>query len=62
MNFKNSRESALAELDNFTNNEIKNYNRTRNFDYGPENRKNVSMLSPYLTHRLITEYETIKKF
>ncbi len=61
MNFKNSRESALAELDNFTNNEITNYNRTRNFDYGPENRKNVSMLSPYLTHRLITEYETIKK-
>ena len=25
-------------------------------------RNNVSCLSPYITHRLITEYETAKKF
>tara|TARA_B100002051_G_scaffold273891_1_gene313686 strand:- start:2939 stop:4078 length:1140 start_codon:yes stop_codon:yes gene_type:complete len=61
MNFKNSREGALAELNSFTDNEISNYSRDRNFDYGPENRKNVSMLSPYITHRLITEYEVVKK-
>ena len=33
----------------------------RNFDFGIKNRKNISCLSPYITHRLISEYEVAKK-
>ena len=61
MNFENTRGDALKILDNFINKEIFNYNLKRNFDYGPNNRKNVSCLSPYITHRLITEYEIVNK-
>ena len=61
MKFKNSREEALDELNSFIENDILIYNSKRSFDYGVNNRKNVSCLSPYITHRLITEYETAKK-
>ena len=60
MQFKTSRLGALERLNNFIENDILNYNSKRNFDFGVENRKNVSCLSPYITHRLITEYETAK--
>ena len=49
------------KLDDFIENEIINYNSKRNFDFGPKERKNVSCLSPYITHRLITEYETVER-
>ena len=61
MKFYTSRTDALNQLNNFIDNDILNYSSKRNFDYGFNNRKNVSCLSPYLTHRLITEFETIKK-
>ncbi len=61
MNFKTSRKEALEVLENYVENEISNYNSKRNFDFGPTNRENVSCLSPYITHRLITEYEVTKK-
>ena len=61
MEFKISREDALNELNSFIENDILNYTSKRSFDYGVKNRKNVSCLSPYITHRLITEYETAKK-
>ena len=61
MNFKTSRKEALEVLENYVEKEITNYNSKRNFDFGPLNRENVSCLSPYITHRLITEYEVIKK-
>ena len=35
------------------------YARARNFDYGPDRRDNVSVLSPYLRHRLILEEEVL---
>ena len=35
------------------------YARERNFDYGPDRRDNVSVLSPYLRHRLILEEEVL---
>lgn len=35
------------------------YARTRNFDFGQENRGNVSQLSPWIRHRLITEDEVL---
>ena len=61
MKFETTRDGALKKLDNFIENEIINYNSKRNFDFGPKERKNVSCLSPYITHRLITEYETVER-
>ena len=61
MNFKTSRKEALEVLENYVEKDINNYNSKRNFDFGPSNRENVSCLSPYITHRLITEYEVTKK-
>ena len=55
-----SRSGALKKLDNFINAELPNYNFKRNFDLGPDDKSNVSCLSPYISHRLITEYEVAK--
>ena len=61
MKFKISREGALKQLDAFINSELTNYSFKRNFDLGPKDKSNVSCLSPYISHRLITEYEVAKK-
>ena len=61
MQFVTSRSEALDKLNKFIESDISNYNTKRNFDFGVKNRNNVSCLSPYITHRLISEYETIKK-
>ena len=60
MKFETTRKGALDKLDHFIENEISKYNFKRNFDLGPKKRENVSCLSPYITHRLINEYETVK--
>ena len=61
MNFKTTRKEILQVLENYINKDITNYSSQRNFDFGPDNRTNVSCLSPYISHRLITEYEVTKK-
>ena len=61
MKFYTSREKALESLDTFINNDIENYSLKRNYDFSPIERKNVSCLSPYISHRLINEYEISKK-
>ena len=61
MKFYTCREKALVSLDTFINNDIVNYSSKRNYDFGPTDRKNVSCLSPYVSHRLIDEYEISKK-
>ena len=61
MNFKPSRAFAEKLLNEFIENNLGNYSKLRNFDYGPENRSNVSCLSPYVTHGVINEIELIKK-
>ena len=60
MKFEISRKAALKQLENFTNSQLKNYDFKRNFDLGPNAKSNVSCLSPYISHRLITEYEVAK--
>jgi len=60
MQFEISRDGALKKLNNFINAELPNYNFKRNFDLGPDDKSNVSCLSPYISHRLITEYEVAK--
>ena len=61
MKFKITREGAVKELDNFIETNLKDYSFKRNFDFGPNDKSNVSCLSPYITHRLITEFEVAKK-
>ena len=60
MKFEISRDGALKQLDAFINSELVNYSFKRNFDLGPKDKTNVSCLSPYISHRLITEYEVAK--
>ena len=61
MNFEPSRAFAIKKLDNFIESKLGEYPRLRNFDFGPNNRSNVSSLSPYVTHGVISEIEIIKK-
>ncbi len=61
MNFEASRVKALDKLNYFVENNLSEYSKNRNFDYGPDNRSNVSCLSPYITHGIINEKEVIKK-
>ena len=59
--FEASRAKAINQLDNFVENNLSEYSRLRNFDFGPEKRLNVSCLSPYITHGIINEEEVIQK-
>ena len=61
MNFKPSRAKALDRLESFVKNNLAEYSKLRNFDFGPDKRSNVSCLSPYITHGIINEQEIIKK-
>ena len=61
MNFEASRAKALDKLNYFVENNLSEYSKLRNFDYGPDNRSNISCLSPYITHGIINEKEVIKK-
>src|SRR5210317_1258051 len=60
MKFLPSRAFAIDKLNNFIDNNLSEYAKLRNFDYGPEKRDNVSCLSPYITHGVIRELEVIK--
>jgi hypothetical protein len=61
VNFITSRKEALDGMEKYIEKDISDYATQRNFDFGPQNRKNISCLSPYITHRLISEYEVAKK-
>ena len=51
---------AQEKWDDFLENKITNYEKLRNFDYGPTNKSSVSKLSPYISHRVLLEYELLK--
>ena len=61
MIFEASRAKALNQLNNFVENNLGEYSKLRNFDFGPEKRSNISCLSPYITHGIINEEEVIQK-
>ena len=52
-------DQAEKELNNFIQKDILSYSKNRNYDYGPERRSNVSVLSKYISHRVINEYDVI---
>jgi deoxyribodipyrimidine photo-lyase len=52
-----TRAAGLAKLEAFAPHAGRAYAAKRNFDYGPGRHTHVSMLSPYVRHRLISEHE-----
>ncbi len=58
--FPPGRGPGLERLEDFVPRSGRHYAATRNFDPGPGPRSNVSMLSPYIRHRLITEREVVE--
>ena len=61
MVFEASRAKAVYKLNNFIEQNLIEYSQLRNFDFGPNNRSNISCLSPYITHCVINELEGIDK-
>ena len=61
MIFGASRAKAVDQLDNFIEQNLTDYSKLRNFDFGPDNRSNISCLSPYITHGIINELEVVDK-
>ena len=61
MIFEASRAKAVDKLNTFVEQNLSDYAKLRNFDFGPSNRSNVSCLSPYITHGIINELEVINK-
>ena len=59
--FEASRAKAIEKLNIFIENNLSEYSKLRNFDFGPNNRSNISCLSPYITHGVINELEVIDK-
>ena len=54
---KPSREAGLRQLENFIPRAGRKYSNERNYDRGPNARDNVSLLSPWIRHRLLSEEE-----
>ncbi len=61
MIFEASRAKAVEKLNQFVENNLSEYSKLRNFDFGPDKRSNISCLSPYITHGIINELEVIDK-
>ena len=61
MIFEASRAKAVDKLNTFIEQNLTDYSKLRNFDFGPSNRSNISCLSPYITHGTINELEVIDK-
>ena len=59
MNIPASRIYALKKLDNFIEKNLLEYSKLRNFDFGIENRNNISCLSPYVSHGIVSEEEIL---
>ena len=54
-----TRAEGLARLADFVPRAGRSYAAERNVDRGPEDRSNVSTLSPWVRHRLITENDAV---
>ena len=58
--FEPTRAAGLRRLTQFVDNAGRHYQANRNVDLGPNDRSNVSALSPYIRHRLISEEEVLQ--
>ncbi len=55
-----SRDCGERRLRSFLPNAGRRYAERRNYDHGPGDRSNVSTLSPWIRHRLVTEAEVVR--
>lgn len=55
-----TRAAAEARLQHFLPKAAQAYARQRNFDFGPDDRGNVSALSPWIRHRLLLEEDVLR--
>ena len=55
-----TRAAGLQRIEEFAPRAGARYSTSRNFDFGPGRRANVSALSPYLRHRLVLEQELLE--
>ncbi len=55
--FTPTRHAALQRLAVFVPNAGSKYADKRNFDFGVDNRSNISALSPHIRHRLVSEHQ-----
>jgi deoxyribodipyrimidine photo-lyase len=60
MEFIPNKNFAENHLKSFIEKHILDYSKLRNFDYGPQNRNNISLFSPYISHRILFEFDIIK--
>ena len=60
MTFEPTRAAGLARLAEFVPRAGRDYAAERNTDRGPGDRSNVSTLSPWVRHRLVTEREVVE--
>jgi hypothetical protein len=58
--FEPTRAAGLARLEGFLPRAGRHYTERRNFDLGPDQRDNVSLLSPWVRHRLVREDEIVR--
>ena len=58
-NFPATRQAGLDLLSKFSPQAGPDYARSRNFDFGPNQPRSVSGLSPFVRRRLVTEQELI---
>jgi deoxyribodipyrimidine photo-lyase len=59
LSFVPTRSAGLARLNDFVPRAGRIYADGRNADHGPDARSNVSVLSPYIRHRLVSEEEVV---
>jgi deoxyribodipyrimidine photo-lyase len=55
-----SRSAGLDRMAAFIAQSLRHYSKSRNFDFGPKRRSNISLLSSYLRHRLVLEQELLE--
>ena len=60
MSWPPTRAEGLARLEAFAPFMGRHYASQRNYDLGPQKRGNVSVLSPYIRRRLVTEEEAVR--
>ena len=52
-------EKASEDKLKFIQKGLKDYSSQRNYDFGPKSRENTSILSKYISHRIINEYDLV---
>lgn len=59
--FTPSYQAALENLARFLPKAGAHYAQYRNFDFGPDRRENVSILSPYIRRRILSEQAVLQQ-